>query len=294
MPPKCSGAQWDVWICHMPGPSFEPFFRCVFGLCYLAPYVFECAGSPARSSGCPTLPARLQQQKAIWPPKRVQNQGLKQGRFHWPPLCHDCTGPLSCCWRAADKPWASLNQQACKNATPVAETKRKIPQKIASKFAKLNCKTAPVLGFKNWPRFGVRLKVCILAFNNSPWDGPQNGASFWTPKRGPFCNLILRIWMQFFVEFSAWFLLRALRSYMPVGWDWRMACRPPVSNNSMAPCNRGTVHASFKPLQTFSDCILNAARCVCLVSLFWNMSLSLSWNRCQSTQHSRRRFIAVI
>ena len=44
--------------------------------------------------------------------------------------------------------------------------------------------------------------------------------------------------------------------------------------------------ASFKPLQTFSDCILNAAPCVWLVSLFLNMSLSLSWNRCQSTQHS--------
>ena len=73
MPPKCSGAQWDVWLRHVPGPSFEPFYRCVFGLCYLAPYVFERAGSPARPSGCPTLPARLEQQKAIWPP----NRGLK-------------------------------------------------------------------------------------------------------------------------------------------------------------------------------------------------------------------------
>ena len=132
-----------------------------FGLCYLAPYVFERAGSPAR-----TLPARLEQQKAIWPPNRGQNQGIKQDRFHWPPLCHDCAGPLNCCCRAADKPCASLNQQACKNGTPVAETKRKIPQKIASKFAKLNGKTAPVLRFKNWLRFGVRLRVCIFAFNS--------------------------------------------------------------------------------------------------------------------------------
>ena len=152
----------------MPGPSFEPFFRCVFvsaiwPLMYLSAQVLPHGHQVAQ-----LCPQDLSNKRQFGPRNGGQNQGFKQGRFHWPPLCHDCTGPLSCCCRAADKPCASLNQQACKNGTPVAETKRKIPQKIASKFAKLNGKTAPVLGFKNWPRFGVRLRVCILAFNISP------------------------------------------------------------------------------------------------------------------------------
>ena len=52
------------------------------------------------------------------------------------------------------KPCTSFNQQACKNTTSVAEGKRKIPQKIAPKCAKI-LKNATVLGVQNLTRFGV-------------------------------------------------------------------------------------------------------------------------------------------
>ena len=47
------------------------------------------------------------------------------------------------------KPCASFNQQACKNTTSVEEGKRKTPQKIASKCAKILKKAAPFWGSKN-------------------------------------------------------------------------------------------------------------------------------------------------
>ena len=54
------------------------------------------------------------------------------------------------------KPCASFNQQARKNTTSVAEGKRKTPQKIASKGAKI-CKKRHHFGVQKWTRFGVCL-----------------------------------------------------------------------------------------------------------------------------------------
>ena len=61
------------------------------------------------------------------------------------------------------KPCASFNQQACKNTTSVAEGKRKTPQKIASKGAKI-CKKCPRFGVQKWTRFGARFGVCHYFF----------------------------------------------------------------------------------------------------------------------------------
>ena len=56
------------------------------------------------------------------------------------------------------KPCASFNQQACKNTTSVAEGKRKTPQKIASKGAKICKKMPPFWGPKMDPFWGL---VCF-------------------------------------------------------------------------------------------------------------------------------------
>ena len=32
----------------------------------------------------------------FWLKMGVKNQGIKPGRFYWPPLCRACTGPLNC------------------------------------------------------------------------------------------------------------------------------------------------------------------------------------------------------
>ena len=52
------------------------------------------------------------------------------------------------------KPCASFNQQACRNTTSVAEGKRKTPQKIASKGAKIFKKMPPFWGPKMDPFLG--------------------------------------------------------------------------------------------------------------------------------------------
>ena len=53
------------------------------------------------------------------------------------------------------KPCTSFNQQACKNTTSVAEGKRKIPQKIASKCAKILKKGSRFGGPKIDPFWGL-------------------------------------------------------------------------------------------------------------------------------------------
>ena len=125
------------------------------------------------------------------------------------------------------KPCASFNQQACRNTTSVAEGKRKTPQKIASKGAKI-FKKCPHFGVQNWTRFGV----CIIHFLN-------NSANKQTPKTGPFLDpkmvaffwIFLRLLMQFFAGFSVCLLIRMLYSYTPVDWNWRTACvgRPSIT-----------------------------------------------------------------
>ena len=105
------------------------------------------------------------------------------------------------------KPCASFNQQACKNTTSVAEGKRKTPQKIASKGAKI-CKKCHHFGVQKWTRFGV----CHYFLKQT---SPQNGSIFGPQNGGIFC-IFLCLLMQFFVGFSVCLLLRMLYSYMPV------------------------------------------------------------------------------
>ena len=110
------------------------------------------------------------------------------------------------------KPCTSFNQQACKNTTSVAEGKRKIPQKIAPKCAKI-LKNATVLGVQKLTRFGVKevLKKRIRTLRRTP-----KRVNFWTTKTGAFFSIFLRILGQFFAVFSACLLLRMLYFYMPV------------------------------------------------------------------------------
>ena len=68
-----------------------------------------------------------------------------------------------------------------------------------------------------------------------PFFGPQNGAVFW---------LVLCILTQYFCGFCACFWLLALHFYTPIGWEWRVACRPPVTNDSTPSCSHGTRKAS--------------------------------------------------
>ena len=76
------------------------------------------------------------------------------------------------------KPCASFNQQARKNTTSVAEGKRKTPQKIASKGAKI-CKKSTHFGVQKWTRFGV----CLFFFKRNK---PQNGSIFGSQNGGFF------------------------------------------------------------------------------------------------------------
>ena len=92
------------------------------------------------------------------------------------------------------KPCASFNQQACKNTTSVAEGKRKTPQKIASKGAKI-CKKCHRFGVQKWTRFGARFGVCHYFFKTNK---PPKRVHFWTSKRGHFLHV--------FVPFDAIFL----------------------------------------------------------------------------------------
>ena len=79
------------------------------------------------------------------------------------------------------KPCASFNQQACKNTTSVAEGKRKTPQKIASKGAKI-CKKSLRFGVQKWTRFGVS----HYFFKTNK---PPKRVHFWTPKRMLFLHI---------------------------------------------------------------------------------------------------------
>ena len=92
-------------------------------------------------------------------------------------------------------------------AAPVAEGKRKTPQKIASKGAKI-CKKSPHFGVQKWTRFGV----CLFFFKRNK---PQNGSIF-GPQNGVFFYIFLRLLMQFFAGFSFCLPLRMLYSYVPV------------------------------------------------------------------------------
>ena len=76
------------------------------------------------------------------------------------------------------KPCASFNQQACKNTTSVAEGKRKTPQKIASKGAKIRKKMPPFRGPKMDPFWGL---LCFKKEYEPPKTGP-----FLDPKMGAF------------------------------------------------------------------------------------------------------------
>ena len=59
-------------------------------------------------------------------------------------------------------------------------------------------KRPPFLGSKTGPVLGSVSGWNIKSKNTNPETDPKKIASFWTPKRGPFCHLILRILMQFF------------------------------------------------------------------------------------------------
>ena len=85
------------------------------------------------------------------------------------------------------KPCASFNQQACKNTTSVAEGKRKTPQKIASKGAKI-CKKCHRFGVQKWTRFGARFGVCHYFFKTNK---PPKRVHFWTSKRGHFLHVFV-------------------------------------------------------------------------------------------------------
>ena len=81
------------------------------------------------------------------------------------------------------KPCASFNQQACRNTTSVAEGKRKTPQKIASKGAKIFKKMPPFWGPKMDPFWGLPhsfFKQFCEQTNpkNGSIFGPQNGVIF--------------------------------------------------------------------------------------------------------------------
>ena len=93
------------------------------------------------------------------------------------------------------KPCASFNQQARKNTTSVAEGKRKTPQKIASKGAKI-CKKSPHFGVQKWTRFGA----CFFEKKNK--QTPKR-VHFWTPK----WRLFLHIFAPFDAIFCGVFLL---------------------------------------------------------------------------------------
>ena len=84
------------------------------------------------------------------------------------------------------KPCASFNQQARKNTLSVAEGKRKTPQKIASKGAKIcKKKKSPHFGVQKWTRFGA-------CFFKKGIGKPQNGSIFGPQK-----------WSLFFTYFCA-------------------------------------------------------------------------------------------
>ena len=134
------------------------------------------------------------------------------------------------------KPCASFNQQARKNTTSVAEGKRKTPQKIASKGAKI-CKKSPILGSKNGPVLGlVSFKKRIGKPQNGSIFGPQNGGFF------------LHIFAPFDAIFCGVFLLPSATDVVFLRACWlKLAhglCWSPVSNNSTAPCRHGTGEAN--------------------------------------------------
>ena len=91
------------------------------------------------------------------------------------------------------KPCTSFNQQACKNTTSVAEGKRKTPQKIAPKCAKI-LKNATVLGVQKLTRFGVTevLKKRIRTLRRTP-----KRVNFWTTKTGVFFQYFCAFWRNF-------------------------------------------------------------------------------------------------
>ena len=105
------------------------------------------------------------------------------------------------------KPRASFNQQARKNTTSVAEGKRKTPQKIASKGAKI-FKKSHHFGVQKWTRFGV----CLFFFLKK--QAPKR-VHFWTPKWVLFLN-IFAPFDAIFCGVSFFLPLRMLYSYVPV------------------------------------------------------------------------------
>ena len=125
------------------------------------------------------------------------------------------------------KPCTSFNQQACKNTTSVAEGKRKIPQKIASKCAKNIVKRPSFWGFKNWPVLGLFFTEVL----KKRIGGPQNGSIFGSPKRGPFFN----IFAHFDAIFCGIFRLPSATDVVFLHACWlklvQGLCWSPVSNN---------------------------------------------------------------
>ena len=95
------------------------------------------------------------QDRQFWPPKRgskskAQNQAAFIG-------LHCAVAVELLLTGDQHKPCASFNQEACKNTTSVAEGKRKTPQKIASKGAKICKKMSPFWGPKMDPFWGLPL-----------------------------------------------------------------------------------------------------------------------------------------
>ena len=84
------------------------------------------------------------------------------------------------------KPCTSFNQQACKNTTSVAEGKRKTPQKIAPKCAKI-LKNATVLGVQKLTRFGVT--EVLKKKNTNPEADPKTGQFLDHQNGGVFFNI---------------------------------------------------------------------------------------------------------
>ena len=126
------------------------------------------------------------QDRQFWPPKRGQKP-RRQTR----PL--SLASPVPCLHGAVEllltgdqhKPCAGFNQQAYKNTTSVAEGKRKTPQKIASKGAKICRKMAPFWGPKMDPFWGL---VCFRKRIRTLRQTPKR-VHFWTPKWGHFLHI---------------------------------------------------------------------------------------------------------
>ena len=93
------------------------------------------------------------------------------------------------------KACTSFNQQACKNTTSVAKGKRKIPQKIAPKCAKILKKTLRFGGPKIDLFWGLFFTE-VLKKNTNPEADPKTG-QFLDPQNGGVFSIFCAFWRNF-------------------------------------------------------------------------------------------------